>query len=134
VFGSWPCGVGIASNRLIRLACSDLASFFASYLHVTVKLSMTTLDVLLSRYHPFDVLSPAYLLTCEVQGPLRPWHQIRHPELLKMSPPPPNLLPMAGRGEIGHVMLVGDEKVAVSSPRIQRLVLCVSLVLKNALL
>jgi hypothetical protein len=134
VFGSHPCGVGIASNRLIGLACSDLASFFVSYLHVTVKLSTTPLDVLLFRYHPFDVLSPAYLLTCEVPGPPRSWHQIRHPELLKMSPSPPNLLPMVGLRETGPVMRAGDEKVAVSSPRIQRPALCVSLVLKNALL
>jgi hypothetical protein len=105
-----------------------------SYLHVTVMLSTTPLDVLLFRYHPFDVPSPAYLLTCEVPGPPRPWHQIRHPELLKMSPPPPNLLLMAGRGETGPVMRAGDEKVAVSSLRTQRLALCVSLVLKNALL
>jgi hypothetical protein len=41
---------------------------------------------------------------------------------------------MVGRGETGPVMLAGDEKVAVSPSRIQRLVLCVSLVLKNALL
>jgi hypothetical protein len=47
---------------------------------------------------------------------------------------PANLLPMVGLGETGPVMRAGDEKVAVSSPRIQRLASCVSLVLKNALL
>jgi hypothetical protein len=99
-----------------------------------MNLSTTPLDVLLFRYHPFDVPSPAYLLTCAAPGPSRPWHQIRHPELLKMPPPPPNLLPMVGLGETGPVMRAGDEKVAVSSLRIQRLALCVSLVLKNALL